>query len=285
MTGPQSTPRDVPDSEGTDVKRFRAGVFGRAAADYDQIGDPILAEMGRRLVELARIGVGDSVLDVATGRGAVLFPAAEAVGERGRVLGIDLAPQMVDLTGREAARRGLRRVEVRIADAEDLGGFPDGAFDFVTCAFALFFLPDPDRAVREFARVARVGGTVALASWGEADARYGWFAALREELGIVRVNIETKPFEKVSELVDALESAGLVDVATATERVVFRPGDPEDWWRWVLTGASRATIESLEPEERRRLREACFARIRDLYAGGRVELEEEALFAIGRKLR
>jgi ubiquinone/menaquinone biosynthesis C-methylase UbiE len=273
----------VPDSRAEHGAHFRAGVFDRGAADYDQIGPPILAEMGRRLVQLARIGEGQSVLDVATGRGAVLFPAADAVGADGRVIGVDLAPHMVELTASEAARRGLSQVDVRIADAEDLAEFADGRFDVVTCAFAVFFLPHPARALDEFARVVRSGGTVALASWGAADPRYAWFGELRDELGITRVEIETEPFETVPELVAALEGAGLLDVETATEPVVFRPGGPEDWWRWLMTGAPRATIESLEPEERRRFREACFARIRELYEDGRVELEFDALFAVARK--
>jgi ubiquinone/menaquinone biosynthesis C-methylase UbiE len=274
----------VPEGEtAAGVKRFRAGVFGRGAADYDQIGDPILAEMGRRLVALARVEAGQSVLDVATGRGAVLFPAADAVGEGGRVVGIDLAPQMVELTRSEVERRRLSQVEVRIADAEDLRDFSDGEFDVVTCAFAIFFLPHPDRALREFARVLRRGGTVALASWGAADARYAWFREVREELGIARVETETQPFDTAAELVGALEAAGLVDVATAAERVVFRPGGPEDWWRWLMTGASRATIEALEPEDRRRFRDACFARIREVYEDAQVELDEDALFATARR--
>jgi ubiquinone/menaquinone biosynthesis C-methylase UbiE len=55
--------------EHDEMERFRAGVFGRAAVTYDQVGGPLFALLGRRLVVIAGIGTGDRVLDVACGRG------------------------------------------------------------------------------------------------------------------------------------------------------------------------------------------------------------------------
>ena len=84
------------------------GVFVRGARDYDRVGTPIFGRLGRRLVELAGVHAGDRVLDVATGRGAVLFAAAERAGERGRVVGVDLAEEMVALTSADIQARGSR---------------------------------------------------------------------------------------------------------------------------------------------------------------------------------
>ena len=69
------------------------------------------------------------MLDVASGRGAVLFPAAEAVGLTGKVVGIDLAQEMAHTTNNEAARQGLH-AQVQVMDAEHLD-FPNEAFDRV----------------------------------------------------------------------------------------------------------------------------------------------------------
>jgi SAM-dependent methyltransferase len=107
------------------VKRLRAGVFGRGARDYDRVGTPIFGRLGRRLVELAAVQADDHVLDVATGRGAVLFAAAELVGERGRVIGVDLAEEMVALTSADIRARRITNAEVRVADAERLSEFVD----------------------------------------------------------------------------------------------------------------------------------------------------------------
>src|SRR5918999_1340360 len=208
------------------LKRLRAGVFGRGARDYDRVGTPIFGRLGRRLVELAAVQAGDRVLDVATGRGAVLFAAAELTGERGRVIGVDLAEEMVALTSADIRARGIANAEVRVADAEQLSEFADGGFDCVTCAFAIFFLPGPESALREFHRVLRPGGTVALSSWGRADdPRYEWYRELRREFG-VSVNLETRAFDTADELGAALSASGFTDVRASTERALFRFNDP-----------------------------------------------------------
>jgi ubiquinone/menaquinone biosynthesis C-methylase UbiE len=265
------------------VKRFRAGVFGRGARDYDRVGTPIFGGLGRRLVELAGVQAGDRVLDVATGRGAVLFAAAELAGERGRVIGVDLAEEMVALTSADIQARGVTNAEVRVTDAERLSEFIDEEFDCVTCAFAIFFLPAPASALREFHRVLRPGGTVALSSWGSCDdPRYEWYRELRREFG-VSVSLETRTFDTPDELAAALSASGFTDVRVSTERALLRLNDPEEWWEWLLTGGGRATVESLDPEARARFREAAFERIRDVYEAGAPELDEEALLAVARK--
>jgi ubiquinone/menaquinone biosynthesis C-methylase UbiE len=71
------------------------GVFSRAAATYDRLGPQFFAYFGQWLVEQAHLTPGADVLDVAAGRGAVLFPAAQQVGPSGRVWGTDLSAAMV----------------------------------------------------------------------------------------------------------------------------------------------------------------------------------------------
>jgi O-methyltransferase/aklanonic acid methyltransferase len=73
-----------------------AAVFGRAADVYDSV-IPFFERFGARLVEVADLRPGESVLDVGAGRGATLLPAARAVGPEGRALGVDLSEEMVTL--------------------------------------------------------------------------------------------------------------------------------------------------------------------------------------------
>jgi len=83
------------------------GVFTRSASSYERIRYfPIFGEW---LVETAHIPEGAKILDVACGRGAVLFPAAERVGTSGQVIGIDLAEGMASETQIEIQRRGLKQ--------------------------------------------------------------------------------------------------------------------------------------------------------------------------------
>src|SRR5262245_36799902 len=112
-----------------------------------------------RMVDATGIGAGARVLDVACGTGAVTRLAAERVGETGSVTGLDLNEAMLTV-----ARRIRPDVEFRRGNAMELP-FPDDAFDVVTCQAGLMFVPEPDRAIREMARVVTPEGTVGLQVW------------------------------------------------------------------------------------------------------------------------
>src|SRR4051812_24470294 len=79
-------------------KEQDAAAWSRAATTYGRVGPQFFAHFGSRLVDLTPIPTGASVLDVAAGRGAILFSAAEKVGRDGQVTGIDLSEGMVEET-------------------------------------------------------------------------------------------------------------------------------------------------------------------------------------------
>ena len=113
-----------------------AEVFDRAAPTYDRVGVAFFSTFGRALVDAAAVRPGESVLDVGCGRGAVLGPAASAVGPTGRAVGVDLAPSMVALTAADLADQP--HVTVAQADAAALP--PElGTFDAVVSSLVLFF--------------------------------------------------------------------------------------------------------------------------------------------------
>jgi ubiquinone/menaquinone biosynthesis C-methylase UbiE len=166
----QSTPEQA--------KLMMASVFNRVAATYGQVGPGYFGYFGQRLVEQADLAPGMRVLDVGTGRGAVLFPAAQAVGPSGSVLGIDLSEEMVRATNAEIEQRGVLNARAQVMDADDLT-FPEAEFDAITCAFSFFFLSDRDTVLSAFRRILRPGGRVALSIWAEETptevARWRWY--------------------------------------------------------------------------------------------------------------
>jgi ubiquinone/menaquinone biosynthesis C-methylase UbiE len=121
------------------ARKTKTKTLFNTVSPYYDAGPGKFAHFGRRLVEVANINAGAHVLDVASGRGAVLFPAAKRVGTGGEVVGIDLADAMAHATREEAASRGLK-VRVNVMDAEELT-FPDESFDCVTCGFWHHILP------------------------------------------------------------------------------------------------------------------------------------------------
>ena len=159
--------------EPTGTETFQLSL--EAAERYEAHFVPALfAEWAPRLADVACVGPGQRVLDVACGTGIVARTVAERTGTEGRVVGLDLNEAMLTV-----ARRIRPDLEWRQGDASALP-FPDGAFDAALCQMALMFFPDRTGALREMARVVRPAGVVAVvvpASLDEQPA-YGPFVEL-----------------------------------------------------------------------------------------------------------
>lgn len=220
-----------------------AEIFDRSASDYADIGYfPIHAA---RLLETARPAPGARLLDVACGRGAVLFPAARRVGPAGEAVGIDLSPAMIRETEAERARRGLANVRLVAMDAEALD-FPDASFDVVTCAFALFFFPRLEVALAEIRRVLRPGGRLVASTWGDDDPAWEWYNALRSRFGAV-VGLKVRALDRLADLEGTLRAAGFADVAGFTARVDYVYPNAAAFWQMAWSTSGRAGLEKLEP--------------------------------------
>jgi O-methyltransferase/aklanonic acid methyltransferase len=120
----------------------------------------------QRLVEASQITPGANVLDVAAGREAVLFAAADQVGPDGQVAGIDLVDNMVRESTADIRRTGRQHVEMIQMSADQLD-VPNASFDRVLCGFALWFFPRPHHTLQEFFRVLKPSGRVGLTTWTE----------------------------------------------------------------------------------------------------------------------
>ena len=153
-----------------------AGVFGRAATSYDSV-IPFFGTFGRLLAEAARLEPGDDILDVAAGRGASLFSAAEMVGPKGRAVGVDLSPQIVSQLQADVTARGLSNVEIRRMDARELD-LADQSFDRLLCGFTLWLLDDADRSAAEFFRVLRQGGRCVVSTPRQGGPGWDFFRPL-----------------------------------------------------------------------------------------------------------
>jgi SAM-dependent methyltransferase len=118
------------------------------------------------VVALTGLRSGDHVLDVACGTGALTRFVTNSIGLHGRVVGLDLSPDML------AAARAVPRdipisvpVEWHEGDVQALP-FEDESFARVFCTFGLMFFPDRVAALKEMRRVLKPGGRMALAVWG-----------------------------------------------------------------------------------------------------------------------
>ena len=130
-----------------------------ASGDFHAIAT-LIVPVAERLVDAADLRAGSRVLDVATGSGNAALAAARLGAH---VTGIDYVSALLERGRQRVAAEGLD-VELVAGDAEAIP-FPDASFDAVLSVFGSMFAPDHTRAAAELVRVARPGGTIALASW------------------------------------------------------------------------------------------------------------------------
>ncbi|HUU55133.1 MAG TPA: arsenite methyltransferase [Armatimonadota bacterium] len=110
---------------------------------------------------LATIKPGETVLDLGSGAGFDAFLAAARVGPTGRVIGVDLTPEMIAKAQENAAAGGTTNVEFRLGDIETLP-VDDASIDLVISNCVLNLVPDKPTAFREIVRVLKPGGRVAI---------------------------------------------------------------------------------------------------------------------------
>jgi len=164
------------------------------------------------LLGALELSPSDSVLDVACGPGIV---AAEVAPHAGRIVGIDLTPEMIELATERCAAAGIENAHFHVGDVTRLP-YADGGFSRVVCRYALHHITDPAAVAREMARVCAPGGRVVVADMvvGDDDgvaARFNEAERARDPS-----HVRSMP---VSELLELLQEAGLTTSAAGSYRL------------------------------------------------------------------
>ena len=108
-------------------------------------------------IALASLKEGEVVLDLGSGAGFDCFLAANRVGSTGKVIGVDMTPEMIEKARDNAKRNGIENVEFRPGEIESLP-VEDDSVDVVISNCVLNLVPDKERAFSEIKRVLKPGG-------------------------------------------------------------------------------------------------------------------------------
>src|SRR5215216_4260102 len=207
-------------------------VLGSGAEIYETVFAPaMMGEWAPRVMALANPERGESVLDVACGTGVLTRPVAEAVGPNGRVVGLDLSPEMLVVARKIALdSSSAAPIEWREADVSAIP-FENQTFDIVFCNFGLMFFPDRVAALKEMRRVLKPDGRLALAVWGsiakcsgQMAMKESWERHFTEDAGLFDALHSLGEPETVLSLI---QDAGFRDVSVQTVMGVVRLPSPD----------------------------------------------------------
>lgn len=166
-------------------------------------------------VAFAEVRQGDVVVDIGSGAGIDCLFAAQKVGPTGRVIGIDMTPDMIARARANARAAGATNVEFRLGDAEHMP-VADASADWVISNCVINLSPDKPAVFREIARVLKPGGRISISDIVAQDlpaairaSRDAWVTCLAGAIS-------------EEEYLGGLRAAGLTDVRV-TERITYGP--------------------------------------------------------------
>lgn len=150
-------------------------MFASIAPAYDRTNSVLslgIHHLWRKAtVKESRAISGMSVLDCATGTGDLAFEFKKTVGDKGRVLGTDFCPEMME-TGPSKSEKMKLHVDFEVADAMNLP-YPDAIFDIASISFGIRNVDDVSIALSEMARVVKPGGRVMILEFGQPKGIIG----------------------------------------------------------------------------------------------------------------
>jgi SAM-dependent methyltransferase len=249
--------------------------FAAPAEHYDRFMGRYLPTLAVELVCAAGVTPGMRVVDVGCGPGGLTRELASCVGAD-HVAGIDPAAQFV-----AACRSRNPGADVREGIAEQLP-WPDARFDAALSSLAIAFMGDPDRAIREMARVCRPGGTVTVCMWDLASGgmtmlRVFWEAAHSVDPAVV-VDRGMAGTSR-GDIAGRFRAAGLQDVLDGSLTAHAQYDSFEDFWEpfELGVGPAGAYLATLGGQQRSEVRDACRGQV----PSGSFALEARAWYARG----
>ena len=258
---------------------------------YRVLIEQMFAPLTSGLIEEARIGIGQKVLDIGGGSGEPSLTISSIVGPAGSVMYTDPAAGMVESAQAEAHRRGLTNIRFRQCSADDLP-FPDRTFDVAVGRLSAMFFVDPVKAVREALRVILEGGYVSFVVWGPKEAN-PFFSVIAD---VIDRFVEGPPedsgardvfrFAVPGELAGILQQAGAKNVVE--RRLDFQIEAAvsfEQFWqlRTEMSGTLREKMARLAPAQLPTVKQAVADAARRYFVSGTMNFPAEALIVSGRK--
>ena len=251
----------------------------------------MFAPLTAGLIEEARIGVGQKVLDIGGGSGEPSLTISGIVGPTGSVMFTDPVAGMVETAQAEADRRDLTNIQFKQCSGDDLP-FADDTFDVAVGRLSVMFFADPATGVREALRVIRNGGHVSFAVWGPKEAN-PFFSTVNNVVDRFVESPEEHPdapdafrFATPGKLAAVLEKAGAKSIVE--RELNFQIEAPiafEQFWqlRTEMSETLRETMAGVTPARLPTIKQAVADEAQKYFVNETMSFPAQALIITGRK--
>jgi ubiquinone/menaquinone biosynthesis C-methylase UbiE len=252
----------------------------------------MFAPLTSGLVEEARIGVGQKVLDIGGGSGEPSLTISGMVGPTGSVTYTDPVAGMVEAARAEADRRALTNIQFKQCSGDDLP-FAEGTFDVAVGRLSAMFFADPVIGARDALRVIRNDGYVAFAVWGSEKAN-PFFSTINDAVDRFVQSPEEDPdapdafrFAAPGKLAGILEKAGAENVSERHLNFhIEAPISFELFWqlRTEMSESLREKMAGFTPAQLPVIKEAAADAAQRYFVTGKMSFPAEALIVTGRRV-
>jgi ubiquinone/menaquinone biosynthesis C-methylase UbiE len=279
-----------------EFKAQQRQMWNNAAAGWQTWWETIergAQKVSDKIVELAEIKAGDKVLDIATGIGEPAVTAARKVMPNGKVIAIDISPQMLAIAKTRAASLGLDGImEFRESDGEKID-LPDqtAKFDAVLSRFGLMFFPNLPSALVKIRHLLITNGRLSAAVWSTPSK----VPLIDLAFGTARKQINAPPpppgtpgpfaLADAGTLKQLFSQAGFKDIKVETLQITFEFDSPESYTKHIQQTATR--IHEMLANQAEDVKKQAWDSITDTawqYADshGRLNLDNEVICIVGR---
>ena len=258
---------------------------------YRALIEQMFAPLTSGLVEEARIGIGQEVLDIGGGSGEPSLKISSIVGPTGSVMYTDPVAAMVETAQAEAGSRGLTNIHFKQCSGDDLP-FADRTFDVAVGRLSAMFFVDPITAVREALRVIREDGYVSFVVWGPEEVN-PFFSTVTDVIDRFVESPRHDPdapdafrFAVPGKLAGILENT---EAKNVTERQlnfqITAAISFDQFWqlRTEMSETLREKIAGLTPAQIPTIKQAVADAARGYFVSGTMSFPAEAFIVSGRK--
>ncbi len=254
---------------------------------WDNAVMEFLSPMNNEMIRMLQVRDDDIILDVATGTGEPGLTIASLL-KKGKVVGLDLAEEMLAIASENATRRGIQNFETICSDVSTLP-FKDESFDGITCRLGFMFFPDMQLALKEMMRVLKPGGQIVASVWNVPEKNLWVSISMERMISMLQLKVPAPGAPGIFRcaqpgcMADMFKQAGLNNLME--HEVIGRlPSKTlESYWNFVSEVSSPLAFSKAEPAVKEDIKKEVLAIVSKKFPDGNIELESNALVIRGEK--